>query len=406
MVALHQIVAFLTGAEVHYTDNLLSKNAFVADDDILDIVQNLYDKNCINQAYSPTGDILPISELKIGDNIGRIEFSIYKLKGLFYYVSFQDFVTYCQNTQKPEYYYILDIDSYHDSRNIEIGKLNFVLNFTSALNQICNYRSNDKKTLCISNGNQLEELPIIYNVEDIFLMPPIEDTHFAILDSLTNSRDISSKLYLKELIDFICNIHPNKLRFSYLIKNINDYNKKCICSQEFYVSNFSYNEVKIKIDSAVLDFSRKIQSVINDAQAKLIAIPVALVLAVAAIDFNDVWSWKNIATLLASYIFSWLIDIFLKNQSSALDMIQDNITSYANAFNKGTLLNKEIADSFAVLNQELRKQKNRLSTIKCIVWGVPVLLTIALTFAYGYKLISGISTILALILLIIKNTEK
>jgi hypothetical protein len=122
-----------------------------------------------------------------------------------------------------------------------------------------------------------------------------------------------------------------------------------------------------------LDYSKKIQSVINEAQTKLIAIPTAFVLAISNMDFSDILNNKNIGIICSLFVFSWLIELFIKNQQSALTFINQNINLYKGSF-KTT--NKIVQESFEVVDKEWKKQNQRVAIIRYITWGIPILLLI------------------------------
>lgn len=123
-----------------------------------------------------------------------------------------------------------------------------------------------------------------------------------------------------------------------------------------------------------MEFSKKIQTVINESQTKLIAIPAAFVLSAANIEFNNILSIKNITILISLYIFAVLIGIFLNNQSSVLKMIDKNIQSYKDTFDSN---NSVVKEAFTLVDKELKKQKTRLLVTQFINWGIPVLLTLS-----------------------------
>lgn len=178
--------------------------------------------------------------------------------------------------------------------------------------------------------------------------------------------------FINELMEFLSNVTEEN-RFVYLLQNFNEYYSKSIDSFQYYIRNFSYNKLKSELDNAILDYSKKIQSVINDAQSKLIAIPAAFVLAAANIEFDNILSIKNIAILISLYIFALLIGIFLNNQSSVLNMIDINIQSYKGSFGGN---GNVVKDAFILVDKELIKQKNRLFITQFINWGIPALLTL------------------------------
>jgi hypothetical protein len=111
---------------------------------------------------------------------------------------------------------------------------------------------------------------------------------------------------LNELVEFLDGLE-DEVKFSYLIRNFELYFDKSIATYNYYLRNFSYNKLKLEIDSKAIEFNQKLQAVINDSQTKLIAIPTAFVLVLSSLDYEKINSHKNIIASLGLFIFSILL---------------------------------------------------------------------------------------------------
>lgn len=364
---LTQIVDILTKSNITISDDSLSVDNYK----ILDESSIISLENCIEQIYDNKGNIIGLSDIQKKQNV-RIVFSLYRLNQTGYYETSDVFVRK-NKIISPASYYIQNI-GFHNSEHIFIKKYHALINFIQSIGDLAKYKeeSPDITTCVIICEQKALILPIIYSGEDVVNIDfPIEEMNYATeLFKKNNSEE--KLLFINELMEFLSNVTEEN-RFVYLLQNFNEYYSKSIDSFQYYIRNFSYNKLKSELDNAILDYSKKIQSVINDAQSKLIAIPAAFVLAAANIEFDNILSMKNIAILISLYIFALLIGIFLNNQSSVLNMIDINIQSYKGTFGGNGNI---VKDAFILVDKELIKQKNRLFITQFINWGIPALLTL------------------------------
>jgi len=144
-------------------------------------------------------------------------------------------------------------------------------------------------------------------------------------------------IFINELIESL-NSREENSRFKYFLSHITEFYDKCNNAYQFYLRDFSYNKLKIELDSKALEYTQKIQSVINDSQTKLIAIPTAFVLVFAAFDFTDLLAIKNIATILSLFIFALLIQFFLNNILNFFILGVKNFGVYINIISKIILM--------------------------------------------------------------------
>ncbi|MCP1302059.1 hypothetical protein NK356_23070 [Chryseobacterium sp. S0630] len=144
-----------------------------------------------------------------------------------------------------------------------------------------------------------------------------------------------------------------------------------------------------------MDFSKNIRTVVNDSQNKLIIIPAAVVLAFTTFEVKEPFNTKNIFILASSVLFAYMMDSFVNNQKSALEIIKTNITNYKTLFfnenknknkNKTENLNGMILDSFKKADNELQRQENWMLGIKIINWIIPISLFVyLLTLIYNLR---------------------
>lgn len=364
---LTKIVDILTNSNITISDDSLSVDNYT----ILDESSIISLEDCIEQLYDDKGNIIGLSDIKKKQNI-RIQFSRYRLNQIGYYETSDVFVLK-NKIASPASYYIQDI-GFQNSDHTFIKKYHALINFIQSINDLSKYKEEapDITTYVIIYEQKALILPIIYNSEDVINMDfTIQKMNYATeLFKKNNSEE--KLLFINELMDFLSNV-AEKDRFIYLLQNFDEYYSKSIDSFQYYIRNFSYNKLKSELDNAILDYSKKIQSVINDAQSKLIAIPAAFVLAAANIEFDNILSIKNIAILISLYIFAVLIGIFLNNQSSVLNMIGVNIKSYKGTFKDN---GNVVKDAFILVDEELKKQQNRLFITQLINWGIPISLTL------------------------------
>lgn len=190
---------------------------------------------------------------------------------------------------------------------------------------------------------------------------------------------------MNEFVDFCLNF-DDEIRFTLMIDNFDSFINKAFSMYDFYLRNFSYNKLKLEIDSKAIEFNQKLQSVINESQTKLIAIPVAFVLVLTSLDYDNIISSKNIFSIFGLFIFSFLLQIFLHNQKSAIKFIEENIDHYKSTFKKQD--KNEVEISFNRVNNEKNKQFERLILIEVIVWFIPFFTTGILLFLYNYQIVA------------------
>lgn len=362
---LSRILQIINNSESKIESGTLICNNYVIND--LECLSCLLDKDCLEQT-------IYIDELKKGDKID-LELNLYRLKSLGFYYYFNDFIQKNKYEIPIDDYYIFDIKCSKTNQNEAVLKYEAIINLINSIKNIAkhNFKEIDIENSIIYKDDRSLLLPFNFESSDI---TSINKEFVNLINEISElfNKDRTEKklLYLNELIDYLTD-EKESSRFTFLLSNFSDYYERCNNAYQFYLRDFSYNKLKIEIDSKALGYTQKIQTIINESQTKLIAIPTAFVLVFATFDFIDLFAIKNIADLIGLFVFAIIIQLFLNNQKSALNFIKDNISSYKESFQINDI--EKISNRFKIVDQELKKQRIRFLIVECILWLIPLIFT-------------------------------
>ena len=334
----------------------------VVDQSIVDCIEFLNSNNILeNTDYTN----------EIGQSV-NLELTLIRLNAFGFYETSEVFILRNRYLEPVGLYYIFELNSYSNDSPRFILNYRIILNLIEGIENISRhtYTDTDLKTAIIVTEDQSLILPMTYKAEicsivDGNLLDKLEESILVFKEAVSEKK----LLFLNQLTTFLMPIEENE-RFAFLVKNVVNFYEKAISSYQYYLRDFSYNKLKVELDSKALEFAQKIQTVINDSQTKLIAIPTAFVLVIATFDFDKILSNKNIGSIISLFIFSILIQLFLNNQRSTLRFIKQNIDAYKNTFIGNDI--EEISNSFALVEIEFSKQVLRLKIVEVILWSIPI----------------------------------
>lgn len=377
---LKSFVAILKASNLNVEGDSISVKGYTISD--LNCLQQLDNQQCVN-LYSINNNVVNYSDLSIGEVID-MELSLLHLTKIGYYESLKSFISQNQYELPNKPYYIRDVDCYDNDSNIIVKSYIEIISLIDSIkaNAKHNYSEIDIDFSLIIREDKALLLPFIFDEKIVQQFNDENINSIKSVSSVFEEQNSDKKfLFVNELIDFLSPIEEDD-RFFYLLSNIQEFVDNSNNAYQYYIRNFSYNKLKTELDNAALDYSKKIQSVINESQTKLIAIPTAFVLAVASMDFSKIDTGKNIGLIFSLFIFSVLIDIFLRNQKSTLGFITNNIETYKNSFRSS---NQILQDAFSIVDIELKMQKTRLLIIRYITWGLPIVLSITAMVLYLHQ---------------------
>jgi hypothetical protein len=356
----------------------------------ISILKELDESNIIEEIKDSQDKIIPIENIStLLNRQVYIEFVTSDLKKIGFYLTLKDFIIN-NRFEVPIDFYISELSYSNATKtaNEYIEKYKTITKLISRLITKSKFISEEhNKTLYLVQDNSFVEIPI----EDIVYEEFLEDKTIKLINQYVEDIDSYKEkrtIYLKELIDFLTNKNKNE-RFNNLIKCFDEFYERCNTSFEFYLSNFSFNKVKLELDNSVLEYSKNIRSIINDSQSKLIAIPAAFILGVTQIDYSNPLLLKNILIISSAFLFSYIISVFIKNQMNAIEIIADNLSSYKINYkrSKSTVFEEEkdldnlsrlINKSYEKIDFELIEQKKRLNILQICNWGISAVILISI----------------------------
>lgn len=328
-----------------------------------------------------------LSSYKLGDTVS-IELTMARLSSVSFYADFESFIIKNRYEEVNSPFFIYSELKFDYDLSGFFERYKSLISFINAITLISkhSYIEVDVKKAIILSEQKSIVLEIGYSYNEINELNI--DTINALTSVLISNDDYKKKLlFINELIEFL-HPFPEEDRFNKLLFEVAKLIEKCNNAYQFYLSDFSSHKLKLELDSKALEFSQKIQSVINDSQTKLIAIPTAFILVFSVFDFNNLFIIKNIAAIISVFIFSMLLQIFLNNQKSALKFIQSNVGYYKSLFAGQEV--HTVSEKFVVVESELKTQKRRLYLTEVILWSIPVSILCLWLFLIQFQILGGV----------------
>lgn len=306
--------------------------------------------------------------IRNGDTL-LLEFSFSSLFPKGVYESRESFLKkhYYQYPSKAVYIcetglYLTEDFSFHTTYSVLID---FMKSLKSAAHYA--YFEEEVQHLLLVREEMALPLPLQYNIADL---DTLKETELGLLRDVTNllrneaSRD-KQHLFINEMVHYLRPV-KTAARFSFLLQTFSDYYTRATAAYNYYLRHFSYHKLKLEMDTKALDFSQKLQAVINDIQHKLIVIPSAFVLVVTTFIINrNRLFYVNIFSFTGFLIFCAYFQIFIANQRSLLKIIRTHIDSYLHTFQDTAF--RELRTSFSRVYEEHDKQSFRLFLVNMIM---------------------------------------
>ncbi len=224
---------------------------------------------------------------------------------------------------------------------------------------------------------QKVDMRLKYAPSDLVGLRHIED----LAEELTAQADKEPRrqIFVRTLVDTLAPVESPD-RFRHLLREFGRVYDSYTRSHQLYMEDFSFEEVRSAFEEKKVAFVKELHGVVTDAQSKLVAIPLAFLVVAASLNPEDGVSLPNVVLLLGAVLFSFLLDVLVRNQKDALeaikadvDLLRDRYTSRADS--PLAILNR----GFSNLDNQYAKQKTRLKILQGVVWSVA--LTAAILFA-------------------------
>ena len=248
-----------------------------------------------------------------------------------------------------------DVASWEDTSDISqrlamIKRLVMALEFSATL-------FDHRKSVLIFTSEGRFDVPIKYDAK------ALKNLNLAVAEKLAQALEVDDGHSKQKheicatAIQKLLSTVSIKLRFSYLLENLNELKVKFDDGYRLFASSFSFEKVREEAEELRLEYTGKIHKTLTEIQGQLLGIPVSTI--VVATQFKNTNAaigqvWINIAVLAGAAIFVFLLAIAVINQFFSLGVISDEVDRHEKALKDvSNELGEKLADVFNQLRNRI-----------------------------------------------------
>ena len=257
-----------------------------------------------------------------------------------------------------------------------------MLKFVSLLRELAEHVEPLKKTFVFIGGKRRLDLNVIYSLHDMKLKPEFYDK-FDLAFSEGLHHDVKKTLFTSALSETLQNT-PTQERFQILLSNLDLLWQKFYADYQLYVSEFSFENEKEKLEERKREYIVTLNNVISGIQNQILAVPISLVLIGGQMKLIEakVGTSQYISRLLANtsilggaIVFAVLMFILTQNQRRTLKTIKQEYTS------RQTRYQRELPELFQDLQKAFSDVDQRRSQVEKLLFFVNVVIIVGLVFS-------------------------
>jgi hypothetical protein len=336
------------------------------------ILYQLTKESCVDEVITHSGKSKLLSDIGSLENIAITLYPPYINDGK-YYETLEDFITHNSQQIPTEKYYIHSLGYYSDDidKPLEIEQYISVVKLIELLCSVADHKQYNEnyQELFFYQSNRLI-LKTSYSAKHIRSISNINQ----LTEQLTDQHDKKERrtIFISEMINTVLLENDIEKSFLILLDKFDDIFNKYEAGYNCYLEHFSYEKIKSEFAKEKLLYITNIQGVVNNIQSKLISVPAAFLLIVSQFDLSGEKVYTNSVLCVSAFIFSFLLNILIKNQKNALTIIIEDFNIFKQAMNernKNLLLDfpEEIIDN---VEKTANKQKDNLNLLTFIIWSV------------------------------------
>lgn len=187
-------------------------------------------------------------------------------------------------------------------------------------------------------------------------------------------------LFRLAIADAVGRAPTSEKAFLFLVKNWPEVLEKYSFDVDCYLSNFSFEKVRLEIAQMELDFSSRLSSVLGDSAAKFLALPVPIAVLAAIYKVDGVV--ESYLLFFGSFVIVMLFSGLIYNQLLQLNRIGHSYDVITDQFNKKS---KSYPESITTRLREVQRGVSRqrsfllriLRILRIIAW-IPIFASLAL----------------------------
>ncbi|WP_051219414.1 hypothetical protein [Oceanobacter kriegii] len=317
---------------------------------------------------------------EIGNFIGQaiklaFKFNDFSEAGVPLYKTWDEFLAKISHRKKaPNYFYIIDEYCQHPC-TVPTGKLKHYLEVITLVGIL-----NDNADLPFDSGADPKLIFLHKGRLDIPLrFTPVDLSNG--LDGISifegvfadESQKEQKKSILKECLYNILSSVQEKDRLSYLLLNFGLFSKQVDDNYRLFVSEFSFDEVRLEYEEKKRDYISSINGIAADVHSKMMGIPVSMVLLAFKIQSvtNSQSLFSNLFLLIAISVYAIMMLALIKNQNHTLDATGTEFSGQIRRLkSKFPSQYKEVLDVKASVEDRIRYQKRYFSAFKVALYSL------------------------------------
>jgi hypothetical protein len=208
--------------------------------------------------------------------------------------------------------------------------------------------------------SELQDLPELGELEQSLFSPPHEPIKLTLF---------------KTALARILEATPNEeSHFRVVLKSFQRLVAEYLANYHLFVSEFSFETEKERLQERKRDYLLKINSVLNEIQNKLLAVPISLVLVGGQMRLADTGAavLTNVVILIGGVVFGVLMLILAANQQNSISAIRSDIDA------RRTRWQEEVPSLLPELNVVLRELDTRYKRVRFLLNVVRLLVALGI----------------------------
>lgn len=271
---------------------------------------------------------------------------------------------------EPQAYYVKDVNFARADALVPdlIARYRTMLKLVALFGEAASYFDETRAELVFVKDGKFV-VPVTYDVSELTIMAA--DKADDLLGRFDQDEHREQKLeILGRAIMDMAHAQPQKLRFPYLVANLNAVLKALQDGYRLFASSFSYTKIRSQLEDARIDFATKIHKTIVDIQAQLLGLPVASVIVASQLKVAKACSlelWTDVAVLAGAWIFVGLLMFGVINQWLTLGVLSTEISRQkAKLKSDYAAISEQFDDVFKSLGWRLRWHRIVLAIIALV----------------------------------------
>ena len=338
-------------------DAVLSGEIKLVQQENVDVLKALEDQG----HYMFDGDFNTRSAL--GNSFHVRNVAVPRLKTVFFANTWEDLLSHHDfRFAKPAQFFVLDgnYSSLETTSNQSAQRYAEIIELIAFLERIADVAQRHASALnfVFLNKEKLE-IQVTYKEEDLRNLPSLEtlSKDFLAVDPHEEQR---KSLFKAVLFDLLKNV-PDDQRFTHLLKVFNELTKRARDNYQLYVAGFSFEKVKAEVESNRMEYTLKLNKVFSEIQNQLLAVPAALLLISSQLENLSKFTLKNMSVLIGVVVFSFFMNMLLKNQRHSLDAIKMEVDELKHKLEfEHAALSEKLMPAYVELDKRYRHQKRSL----------------------------------------------